>query len=199
MFSAQAAPKLERSRRDGWLIVESVEREASAPATLRHERSVSIIDAIPGHARPFADAVSMQRHESAVRRALAVWEQFVTVALEVVTTTWSHGTSIDPLDGDIELVTSPGRAVVELRTEAMVTTPDPMHLRGAVHLIEKLRPAMRREAAISIGTLDAITATELRDAVLRYPMVLARPGDAAALERLRRRYDAKPSTLRRVG
>lgn len=166
----------------------------------RDLQTTSIIETVPMHRRPFRPAVDAHHNTRPIVRALSVWDQFVIAMINAVTTTWHNGTSIDPYDGDVHLLVRTGVPLVEISTNAPIITPDPMHLRGAVHLIEGRRPAMRREATLNSHTLDAIIATELHAAVRKYPMTLERPGDAAALNRLKNRYaEATPTNLRYAG
>lgn len=165
----------------------------------QRQRVTPITRNVPNSQRPFAPAVAAQPDRRREHRALVVWEQFIVRMIECVTTTWHNGTSVDLLDGEVLLVATVGHPTVEVHTDAPTTTPDPMHLRGAIHLIENLRPSIRSEADVDIRHLDAIVAAELFDAVDRYPHTLARPGDVEALERLRHRYHPPAHQLQATG
>ena len=148
---------------------------------------ISIVRTVPSHKRPFAEAVNARSEHSSGARATATWRLFATELIEAVSERWSTGIGLDLLDGDVRIVSGTDTPTVDIVVDAPHSPLEPMQIRSFMQVIEKIRPAMRREAPVSTSELDAVTADIVVAALGRYPLV-GRPGDQQALLRLHHRY-----------
>ncbi|MEM8620113.1 MAG: hypothetical protein AAGF73_10350 [Actinomycetota bacterium] len=121
-------------------------------------------------ARPFRHAVASHPAANGAGRALDVWKRFVVGLLDVVSEPWTHGISRDLYDGDLRMLVEPVSPYVEVVSDAPAVVPDPMQLRGVVHLAESMRSTMRREAAVSTSELDTVIDCVVADAIVRFPV-----------------------------
>ena len=137
-------------------------------------------------ARPFQRAVASHPAANGAGRALDVWKRFVDGLLDVVSEPWLDGLSRDLYDGDLRMLVEGAPPYVEVVSDAPAVSPDPMQLRGVVHLAESMRSAMRREAAVSTSELDTVIDSVVADAVVRFPVeqCLDPARAASSLERL---------------
>ncbi|MEM1334880.1 MAG: hypothetical protein AAGG08_15630 [Actinomycetota bacterium] len=159
--------------------------------------SVAIERGVRADLRPFAAAVDASGEPTASARAISVWRLTLDALFEAIAEHWSIGASIDPFDGVATMRVDAFPPAVHVEFDAPTSRPDPMHLRSVVHLAERLRPAIRREAAISDHELDREIGSALRRAADRFP-VLATPDpvtSTAMIDRLTERWPAEPSRL----
>ncbi len=123
-----------------------------------------------------------------------MWERFVVGLLEITSRSWTADLGCDLYDGDTRLLVEPDPPYVEVVSDAPLSTPDPMQLRGVVHLAESMRSSMRREAAVSTSELDVVIGDVVADAITRFPVhACVDPRRAArSLGRIGDRYEAAP-------
>ncbi|MEM9514191.1 MAG: hypothetical protein AAGA42_04975 [Actinomycetota bacterium] len=144
-------------------------------------------------ARPFERAVAAYPALPGAGRALAIWERFVIGLLDVTSQSWSADLGCDLYDGDTRLFVESEPPYVEIVSDAPLSKPDPMQLRGVIHLAESMRPSMRREAAVSTSELDSVIGTVVADAIVRFPVDACVDPERAArsLQRIGGRYESR--------
>ncbi|MEQ8438946.1 MAG: hypothetical protein RIB65_15760 [Ilumatobacter fluminis] len=102
--------------------------------------------------------------------ALTTWHQIVTSAFAPLVEAWHHGQSFEIADGLALLIVDDDAPHVSIEVSGPPEAPHPMHVRSLIHVLERLRAPLRREAAVSLHALDQAVDDVLSAAITAYPV-----------------------------